>query len=227
MVIARRSRISVLRGDKAVAQGSSSPEESGRGDGAAGRAAPDAVREDQLLMAAVAGRDQLALRHLYDRHGGLLLHIAYEMVHSWESAEEVVQDVFVQCWSRAESYDGSRGTPTAWLVSMTRSRAIDHLRHAGAAKRGANLKVSLDGLPDRFVSLEPAPGSRLEIGSLGEALLELPQEMRTAILLSAYGGLTHAEIAEFLETPSGTVKSWIRRGLMRLRARLQPGGDEL
>jgi RNA polymerase sigma-70 factor (ECF subfamily) len=228
MVIARRGKVTTVEGDLAQGPGPAAGRTNGSQPHSGSPAAEEpppagTVREDQLLLAAVAARDQVALRRLYERHGGLLLHIAFEMVRSWESAEEVVQDVFIQCWNRADTYRSSRGTPTAWLVSMTRSRAIDHLRFNPAAKRGAGQRVSLDGLPDRFVSLDPPPGSRLEIGELGAALLELPREMRTAIMLSAYGGLTHQEIADLLETPSGTVKSWIRRGLLRLRVRLQQG----
>lgn len=183
----------------------------------------DVVREDQLLVAAIRGGDQLALRRLYERHSRLLLHIAFETLQDWESAEEVVQDVFIQCWEQASRYRESQASPAAWLVNMTRSRAIDRLRSSRAAKRGGGQVLPLQDVPEGLLVLRGHVGSRMETGDLATVLRELPAEVRTAILLAALGGLTHAEIAEFMEAPQGTVKSWIRRGLLRLREQLAAG----
>ncbi len=176
----------------------------------------DSVAEDRSLMVAVANRDETALRRLYDRHCGLLLHIAFSTLRSWEAAEEVVQDVFVRCWQRANTYDETRGSPTAWLVAMTRSRTIDYLREASTARRGGR-PVSLDSVGEYAAPAAAGPGARVEVGPVARGLRELPAEMRTAILLASYGGLRQREIADVMETPVGTVKSWIRRGLLRLR----------
>ena len=183
----------------------------------------DSLREDQLLVAAVVGGDQIALRRLYDRHSRLLLHIAYETLQSWEAAEEIVQDVFIQCWQQADRYRASRGSPAAWLVTMTRSRAIDRLRAENAAKRGAGRSVPLDDVPDRLLVLRGHVGARMETGEIAAALRELPVDVRTAILLASHAGLSQSEIAHFMEVPHGTVKSWIRRGLLRLREQLLAG----
>lgn len=176
-----------------------------------------------MLVAAIAGGDQLALRWLYDRHARLLLHIAFETVQSWESAEEVVQDVFVQCWEQAARYSPERGSPAAWLVTMTRSRAIDRLRSANAARRGGGQSIPLERVPDGLLVMSDHIGSRLESGDVAVALRDLPTEVRTAILLASLGGLSHTEIASFMDAPVGTVKSWIRRGLLRLREQLSAG----
>ncbi|MGD9933977.1 MAG: RNA polymerase sigma factor [Dehalococcoidia bacterium] len=188
----------------------------------------NASREDQLLVAAVVGRDHLAFRRLYDRHSRLLLHIAYETLQSWEAAEEVVQDVFIQCWQQADRYRVSRGSPAAWLVTMARSRAIDRLRSENAAKRGSGRSIPLEHVQERFLVLHGQVGARLETGDVASALRELPSDVRTAILLASHAGLSQTEIARFMEVPHGTVKSWIRRGLLRLREQLRPGssGDE-
>jgi RNA polymerase sigma-70 factor (ECF subfamily) len=175
-------------------------------------------------MAAVAGKDQLALRRLYDRHAGLLLHVAFSVAGSWEAAEEVVQDVFVQCWARAGAYQPSRGTAAGWLVAMARNRAIDHLRRTNAARRGNGHSISLEAVPQELVDDDPLPGARLDLGDVASALNELPRTERTAILLAVHGGLTHMEIADLMQAPPGTVKSWIRRGMARLRARIEHDG---
>lgn len=188
-------------------------------------ASPPGVWEDQILLAAVTGGDQLALRHLYDRHGPLLLHVAFSVLGNWESAEEVVQDVFIRCWRQAGRYDASRGSPAGWLLTMTRSLSIDHLRRRTAARRSAGRTVPLQDVPDGLLVFRDHAGSRIETGEVAAALRELPEEMRTAILLAAHAGLTHAEVARFMEVPDGTAKSWIRRGLLRVRERLGSGGD--
>lgn len=183
----------------------------------------DLSREDQLLVSAVAGGDQLALQRLYERHSALLLHIAFETLQSWGAAEEVVQDVFVQCWNQSDRYTSARGSPAAWLVTLTRSRAIDHRRRDRTIKRGGGQMLPLQHVPERLLTLHGHVGSRLETGDIASALRELPPEVRTAILLASHGGLTQSEIARFMEVPEGTAKSWIRRGLLRLREQLTAG----
>jgi RNA polymerase sigma-70 factor (ECF subfamily) len=183
-----------------------------------------AAREDQLLLAAVAGKDQLALRRLYERHGGLLLHIAFDLVGSWESAEEVVQDVFVQCWSKASTYEPRRGSAGGWLVAMTRNRAIDYVRRANSRSRKGAGDVSLEAVPPALLAHDTGIGSRFDFGGMAAALNELPRSERTAILMSVHAGLTHMEIADLLQAPPGTVKSWIRRGLQRVRTAAEREG---
>lgn len=192
---------------------------------AASASPPGLAWEDQILVAAVSGGDQLALRRLYDRHGPLLLHVAFSVLGNWESAEEVVQDVFIRCWRQASRYDASRGSPAGWLLAMTRSVSIDHLRRRNAARRSPARTVPLQDVPDGLLVFRDHAGSRIETGEVAAALRELPDEMRTAILLATHAGLTHSEVARFMEVPDGTAKSWIRRGLLRVRERLGPGGD--
>lgn len=174
-------------------------------------------------MAAVSGGDHLALKRLYDRHSRLLLHVAFESLQNWEAAEEVVQDVFIQCWQQAARYQVARGSPAAWLVTIARSRAIDRTRRETSARRGGGRSVPLEDVPERLLVLHTHVGSRIEMGDIASALRELPSDIRTAILLSSHGGLTHGEVARIMEVPHGTVKSWIRRGLLRLREQLAAG----
>lgn len=171
-------------------------------------------------MAAVAGGDELALHRLYDRYAGLLFHIAGETSCGWEAAEEVVQDVFLQCWFKADTYRDDRGSVSGWLVSMARNRAIDYLRRESADKRGARRTVPLDIVAGMVSGNGDHPGARLERGELAEAWQALSQDQRTAILLAVHGGFTQTEIAQVLGEPLGTVKSWIRRGMLRLRMEL-------
>ncbi|MBE0610646.1 MAG: sigma-70 family RNA polymerase sigma factor [Dehalococcoidia bacterium] len=186
----------------------------------------EAAPYDRLLLAAVVGRDERALRLLYDRHAGLLLTVAHGATGNWGIAEEVVQDVFVQCWYRAGSYEPSRGSVVGWLVGMTRNKAIDQLRRTNAAKRPDASSVPIERVAPGAVSARPAVDSRLDVLAVNEALAELSEGERTTIILAIRGGMTQVEIAAALETPLGTVKSWMRRGLERLRARLLELGVE-
>lgn len=184
----------------------------------------EAARHDRLLLAAVVKRDEAALRLLYDNHAGLLLTIAHETTGSWGAAEEVVQDVFVQCWYRAATYNPARGSVAGWLVGITRNRATDYLRRANAAKRPEASALSYDrAVPTAFAG-RAVLESQLDTMAIREALRELSQGERLAIILGVQGGLTQVEIAAALDTPLGTVKSWMRRGLERLRGRLMEMG---
>jgi RNA polymerase sigma-70 factor (ECF subfamily) len=165
-----------------------------------------------------AGGDADALAVLYDRHVRSVYSLAFRIIGDASDAEEVVQDVFAQVWKQASRYDTSRGVVIAWMLMMTRSRAIDRIR----ARRGLP-----PAAPDSWKGLaemvDPAEGPELttltadQIGRVRDALNALPLPQRLAIQLAFYEGLTHVEIAERLEEPLGTVKTRIRLGLLKLR----------
>jgi RNA polymerase sigma-70 factor (ECF subfamily) len=165
-----------------------------------------------------AGGDADALAALYDRHSRIIYSLAFRIIGDASDAEEVVQDVFAQVWRQAARYDTSRGAVIAWMLMMTRSRAIDRIR----SRRGLP-PVAPDSWKGLAEMVDPAQGPELttltadQIGRVREALNALPLTQRLAIQLAFYEGLTHVEIAERLEEPLGTVKTRIRLGLLKLR----------
>jgi RNA polymerase sigma-70 factor, ECF subfamily len=165
---------------------------------------------DRGIVRRLAGGDRSALADLYDRHSGVVYSLAYRIVGS-PDAEDVVQDVFAQAWRQADRYDPDRATVVAWLLNMTRTRAIDRLR----ANR-TRQQVTVDEGP-----LAIAPQQQADRASRVRAALGmLAAAQRQALELAYYAGLTHTEIAERLGEPLGTVKTRIRSALLKLRAAL-------
>ena len=179
---------------------------------------------DQRLVERMASGDGAALRTLYDQHARGLFSLAVRILRSQQDAEDLVQEVFVQAWRQAIRYDPSRGTVAAWLLTQTRSRAIDKLRSRRARPEGAEVEGALERQRD------PAAGADVEVVRLEQAdavrraLDGLPHPQRAALELAYYEGLTHVEIADRLEEPLGTVKTRIRQGLLRLREVLTTSG---
>lgn len=176
------------------------------------------------LIARCAGGDQGALATLYDATAAQVNGLALRILGDRELAEEITGDVFLQAWRSAASYDAQRGSPIAWLLTMTRSRAIDRLRAtAGDRRQTAPFELGL-----RAAAQEPGPEETSNLAQRGRfvraALDRLSREQREAIELAFYGGLSHGEIADALGAPLGTVKTRIRLGMGRLREALAARG---
>lgn len=184
-------------------------------------------QDDRILIAEIARRDARALEQLYERYRTIVYHLAFKVLNSHESADEVVLEVFWQVWREAERYDVQRGSIGAWLATIARSRAIDALRARrvapGAEDDADDSPLAADSAtdPEIQVSLE----QRAEL--VRAALESLPTDQRTALELSFFTGLSHGEIAEQLQEPLGTIKTRIRSAMLRLRERLRPllGGN--
>ncbi len=194
---------------------------------------------DAALVAAVAGGSEDALATLYDRHGGLAMAVAYRLTADRQAAEDVVQDVFLALWNRAEQFDTKVGSLEGWLSTIARNRAVDRLR---AASRRPQLITPLTrpdepeaAALDRLVHEHgiPGPGSAtsaddpaksLELAEtrseIGTTLAGMPDDEREVILLAYRDQLSQSEIAERLGWPLGTVKTRTRRALARLREAL-------
>jgi RNA polymerase sigma-70 factor (ECF subfamily) len=185
-------------------------------------AAPLATAADREALARLARKDEGALAELYDRHARLVYSLALRIVRDPADAEDVVQEVFSQIWRQAARYDQARSNVAAWVVVLTRSRAIDRLRRRQARPDAPTID------PDPIDPVDEAPPAddRLvasaRAAAVRSALDDLPVLQRVAIELAFYEGLTHVEIAERLEQPLGTVKTRIRQGLRALRGRLTP-----
>lgn len=174
------------------------------------------------LVALTAQGDQAALATLYDRTSPHVFGLILRILNNREAAEEVTLDVYTQVWRQAHTYDPTRGTPGAWLMTLARTRAIDRVR-AGAAEYGRI--DSLDAI-ELFASDEETPEQEVEGQErrryVQQALAVLTAEQRQAVALAYFYGLSQSEIAEKLQVPLGTVKTRIRLGMIKLREALAP-----
>lgn len=185
---------------------------------------------DPKLLARVVKGDHQAFSQLYDQSSTLLYTMALRILGNRDEAAELLQDVYLEVWRKVSRYDVGRGTPVAWLVTLTRSRAIDRLR--SRASRGQQKSTdSLDGtsaaqVQDRGPSPFDAQADQ-EIRTLvGGAIASLPQAQQQALELAYYEGLSHAEIAARLNQPLGTVKTRIKLGMSKLRESLRRCWDQ-
>jgi RNA polymerase sigma-70 factor (ECF subfamily) len=182
---------------------------------------------DHDTIRRVARGDGDALAALYDRHSRAVYSLALRVLGDTNEAEEVVQDVFAQAWRQAARYDTSRGAVVAWLLVMTRSRAIDRLRaRRGLQPLAGDSEHALDVLSDPAAGPEREALTAEARSRVRQALEQLPFVQRLAIELAFFEGLTHVEIAERLELPLGTIKTRIRLGLMKLKDAFVEAGYE-
>lgn len=165
-----------------------------------------------LDQAFIAGLDS-SLKAAYDAHGSIV-HAVCRKALTPDQADEVTQDVFVTAWRKRDQFDPQRGSLVAWLIGITKNKIIDHLR---AERRHADRREpELDELP--VESDVDQVADRMLVAS---ALLSLPDRPRQVIQLAYLQDLTHQEIVERTGLPLGTIKSDIRRGLIRIRELLE------
>jgi RNA polymerase sigma-70 factor, ECF subfamily len=176
---------------------------------------------DAALMRRLLQRDVGAFEELYDRHSRLVYALVLRILQQAATAEEVVQDVFLQLWRNTAPYDGSRGPFIPWLLTVARSRALDQLRLKSERQR--RREDQTDELPP-LIAIPDFEGSldeKRRATRVRELMNSLNPQQKRAIELAYFEGLSHSEIANALKEPLGTVKSWIRNGLLRLKEGLQ------
>lgn len=181
------------------------------------------------LIARVVKGDQQAFEQLYDQSSSLLYTLALRILGDRDEAAELLQEVYLEVWRKLARYDAGRGTPTAWLVTLTRSRAIDHLR--SRASKGHGVTDLLDETPaTELRDHNPGPfesHAHQELRTLvAKALAELPENQQQALALAYYEGLSHTEIAARLNQPVGTIKTRIKLGMSKLQTALRPCWDQ-
>jgi RNA polymerase sigma-70 factor (ECF subfamily) len=179
--------------------------------------ASDDASVDIALLKRVIARDAPAIGELYDRHSRLLYGLILRILRDRGEAEEVLQEVFMQVWTRADTYNVELGVPAAWLVRIARNRAIDKLRANQVRARTAEATP----LPPAPESPEASAVTSEQQRAVARALDLLPPEQRQLIEHAYFQGLTQSELAERFKLPLGTVKTRVRTGMMTLKRELQ------
>ena len=176
-----------------------------------------------MLVQSIAAGDQLALHALYERAHRIVFTLIMRITANRETAEELTLDVFHDIWRRASGYDAVNGTVLGWIMNQARSRAIDRLRFESQKKRSHGDDESLaEVVADPRDVLE----QREQGAALRAALALLTPDERQAIETTFFAGLTHAEAAERLGQPLGTIKTRIRSALLKLRQALAAEAGE-
>lgn len=179
----------------------------------------DRNRDQARLIAAMARGDKTAMAALYDQLSGPLYSLAHRMLGDAAEAQDLTQDIFLQLWRTAASYDAARGSVFSWAATLTRNRAIDRIRtrqrrsellaEAAPELQPASLGANTDSAGSLWLQEKSA--------AVRTALAGLAPDQKQAIELAYFGGLTQQEIAARLNQPLGTIKARIRRGLLKLK----------
>jgi RNA polymerase sigma-70 factor, ECF subfamily len=176
---------------------------------------------DEDLMQLMRRGDPRAFEAVYERHSGAAFSLAYRMVGRGNVAEDVVQEAFLSIWRSGARYERARGSVRTWVLGIVHHRAIDQLRRSSVHSKR---RASDEGLEERLESGERTDvevARRDEAQAIRTAMESLPAEQSHVIELAYFGGFTHTEIADILETPVGTVKGRMRLGLEKLRTSLR------
>ncbi|HEY4956587.1 MAG TPA: sigma-70 family RNA polymerase sigma factor [Caldimonas sp.] len=184
------------------------------------------------LLARASLGDRAAFATLYERTSSHLFAVVLRINRDRAQAEDILQEVYVNVWRAASSFDAAQSQPLTWLTSIARNRAIDSLRRVQTQPQLRTVSPSLDGrdsedddVYDTVADDAPGPLDLLsraaESRALAACMDKLTALQRQSVALAFYQGLSHAEVAEQLRQPLGTVKSWVRRSLMTLKSCLQ------
>jgi len=169
------------------------------------------------LMARSALRDQRAFGDLYQLTAPKLFAVALRILRREDWAEEVLQESFVSIWNHADGYSSSKSAPMTWMTAIVRNRALDWLRRPNFEAGDENYDLLVESMADEGHGPETLVSRTEEARALSECLKLLSSRQRQSIALAYVHGLSHGELSEHLKEPLGTVKTWIRRGLERLK----------
>lgn len=181
---------------------------------------PEAREALRAAMARLAAGDSAALEEIYQATRVKLFGICFRILGDRKEAEDALQDVYVNLWQRADRYDPERASPISWLATFARNRAIDRLR-TGKVRGGAVSVEEAAPLPDESPLADALLIDAEQSAQIHTCIQSLDDKSQTYIRAAFFDGNTYAQLAEQADVPLGTMKSWIRRGLMRLRACLE------
>jgi RNA polymerase sigma-70 factor (ECF subfamily) len=186
-------------------------------------------RSQQLAghLARIALGDRQAFAALYRETSAHLFGVVLRIQPDTTRAEDILQDIYISLWQSAGSFDAQRSQPLTWLTSIARHRAIDSLRrrrgevqtvsrHAGSDDEDDETDLLAD-LPDEAAGPQELLQQATEVRQLARCMQALSSEQQHCLALAYYQGLSHAEVAQHLAQPLGSVKSWVRRALLALK----------
>ena len=178
--------------------------------------------QDGELLRRIAAQDRAAFAEFYDRHSTLMFSVAAKILRDTSEAEDVLQETFAHLWEKAGSFDPQLGKASSWVVTMARNKAIDRIRASQRRNRlaeeaGVEFAIATEAADTANEAVFGHDKAKL----IQSAIVELPEEQRHAIELAYFSGLTQDEISQKLNTPLGTIKARIRRGLLKLRDQLE------
>ena len=178
------------------------------------------IREDDSgLVARMQRRDPQALAELYDRYGRVTFSLILRVVRDTGIAEDLVQETFLRVWNRVNGFDAQKGSIGPWLLAVARNRAIDYLRSAVGRDRNAVEYEETDH-PSLYCDMEKDILASDKARRIKSAIDKLPANYRQVIELAYFEGLSQTEMAERMGQPLGTVKTWVRTALKKLRDEL-------
>lgn len=182
------------------------------------------LKRDIALLEKISRRDSSALSELYDRHSTLLFSIIMRILNEKVESEDILQEVFINIWERAEMYDQRIGNPIAWLCRIARNRAVDRLRSKNYRSRAK--ESDIENFHEMFAAdYSTNPEQRAILSGQQEeiliALTSLPNEQKELIEFAYFRGYTQSELAEYFKIPLGTVKTRIRTAMSILRQKLR------
>jgi RNA polymerase sigma-70 factor (ECF subfamily) len=172
--------------------------------------------EDASLLALVQRGDEHAMASLFDRYSKVVYSVALRVLRDPASAEDVLQEIFMQIWRSPDSFVATRGSLGGWLAVVSRNRSIDALRRKRPTESVDDMAISSP------CNLADEAERTLMIEKTREVIVLLPKEQRKTLEMAFFDGLTHSEIAEMTGDPLGTVKTRIRSALLTLRKAFQP-----
>ena len=179
-------------------------------------------------MQRIADQDRDALDLLYTRYVSSIYSMSLHMLKQPPLAEEVTQDVFLNIWLKAASFNMERGQPRSWIMSVAHHRVIDVIRsrRRTAAMTDPEGYETLERIPSGIPSVESQVQQNLDRERIMSALTTLPDSQRQVILLAYFEGYSQSEMAEFLSEPLGTIKTRVRLAMQKLRSVLQQDDNE-
>jgi RNA polymerase sigma-70 factor (ECF subfamily) len=175
---------------------------------------------DEALARRLQCREPQAMADLYDRFGRLVYSVVLSIVREPAVAEDLVQETFLRVWNRVHGFDAARGALGPWILAIARNRAIDHIRSVGSRMDRNSFEFDAREHPSLFVDMEREVFNTDHARIIRAALAKLSANQQKVIELAYYEGLSQTEIAERMDQPLGTVKTWVRAALKHLRDEL-------
>jgi RNA polymerase sigma-70 factor, ECF subfamily len=178
------------------------------------------AQADREIARRLKNREQEALGTLYDRYGRLAYSLILRVVKNSAVAEDLVQETFLRVWNRAHAFDEDKGALGPWVLTVARNRAIDYLRSVSGRMSQSMYELSGNEQQSMFGDLEKDVLNSDRARVLRAAFQKLNENQKTVLELAYFEGMSQSEMAEKMNQPLGTVKTWVRSGLQALRAEL-------